>query len=177
MRQLVHIFLGIALLAVALALGMESASYIIFYVFVLYTSFLYATSIGLMPLLKVFIRKEEVAPGAGALFYLASALFLASYPGMRMDVFAAALLALSLGDGFSTLVGSYFGRKHLLNGKSLEGSLGGFLALFLAYVALGFPLMPSLALSLAFVLVELLSSLDDNITIPLVVAGVAMLLL
>ncbi|RME80119.1 MAG: hypothetical protein D6769_00425 [Methanobacteriota archaeon] len=174
LRQVTHVFLGIAILAFSVSFGLEATAYALFALTIAYSLLLYASTMGWVKLLYIFIRKNELFPGSGALYYVASLLFIASYPHTTLPVFAAALLALAMGDGFSTLCGNLPIEKHkLFNGKSLEGSFGGLVVLFLAYAVAGYPLIVSVALSLAYALVELLSPIDDNITVPLTIAILA----
>ena len=92
---------------------------------------------------------------------------------------------LGFADPIAGIVGRRWGRHRFRNGRSLEGSLGFFVA---GTVAAAFTLgamgtgSPGVVLALAAMcalagaLAELLSTrLDDNLTIPLVVGGVATL--
>ena len=86
---------------------------------------------------------------------------------------AIAIYALAFGDGFASLIGRPFGRTKpaFLNGKSLEGSLACFAAVFTASWGVSRSLPISLAASVTAVLTEALPVEDfDNILIPLAVA-------
>ena len=49
------------------------------------------------------------------------------------------IIAMTYGDGFGSIVGKRFGKHKTLNGKSLEGSIGVFMAaMIMSFVVLGF---------------------------------------
>ncbi len=83
------------------------------------------------------------------------------------------ILVLGWGDSASTVVGVYFGRHKLLAGRSLEGAIGFFLA-SLVPLFLATSLSPWVAVFTALVgtVTEILSPIDDNVTIPLAVSVV-----
>jgi len=83
-----------------------------------------------------------------------------------------AMLSLSLGDGFSSLMGRLYGKIiiPLTDGKTLEGSLACFIASFIGIYFINHSIEKSLGLALISTSVELLPIKDfDNIIIPLVV--------
>ncbi len=95
------------------------------------------------------------------------------------------LLVLALGDPAAAVIGKRWGRTRLVSGKSLEGSLAFVVVAGLAgvlYLAGWHPELGAAArwaiagaAAVAGAVVELLSGrLDDNLTIPLAAAGVAM---
>ncbi len=91
------------------------------------------------------------------------------------QVFAAAIIVLTLGDGFSGLVDHYYGKKKLFYNKkkSVEGLLTGVLA-STAGVMLLFPWYIALAGSVITLLIETLPlkilgwEVDDNLLVPLI---------
>ena len=86
---------------------------------------------------------------------------------------ALAIYALAFGDGFASLVGKTFGRVKpaFLFGKSLEGSLACFTAVFIASWRVSHNLFVSAAAALTAAAAEALPLEDfDNIIIPLAVA-------
>lgn len=123
-------------------------------------------------LLQKVHREHEKIPGQSAFVFLIGALIPALLFPNSFAVFLG-VFAMTLQDGFSTLVGVRFGRTKILPRKTVEGSLGGFVA---CAVGLLFFLPFSLALPLALfaTLVELLP-IDDSLTIPVAVAFVARL--
>ncbi|RMF90838.1 MAG: hypothetical protein D6733_02775 [Methanobacteriota archaeon] len=110
-------------------------------------------------------------PGRGALRFFTGALLVLLIFRSDIEIVAAAIVVLALGDSASTLGGLAFGRHRLPhNGKkSFEGSLSGFVAAFLGLALIApFPLSLSAAASLTGVAVESLPlEIDDNITVPI----------
>jgi dolichol kinase len=109
-----------------------------------------------------------VTLGMGAL------LTVALYPA---PVAAIAIYALAFGDGFSSIVGKWFGRLRpaFLRGKSLEGSCACFAATFVAALLVSSSLRTALIAALAATITEALPLKDyDNLAIPLAV-GLALL--
>ncbi len=87
------------------------------------------------------------------------------------------VIALSVGDSLSTLIGKHFGRhKIFFNGaKSWEGSFAFFLGSFLAFIFIT-DHRTALLLSSLSALVEALDlRIDDNLVIPLFVSALAYL--
>jgi len=90
---------------------------------------------------------------------------------------AISMVMLILGDAWATLCGIKFGRRHLIGGKTLEGSLGCFviscLSCFLMGKLFNYPLsmVQSLAAALAVTMVEALTPMGlDNLTMAPVAA-------
>ena len=120
----------------------------------------------------------EEFPGKGALNFFFGSLLVLLLFGSNINIAAAAIMILALGDSFATLVGRRFGRHKIFYSreKSVEGSIGGFVPAFLG--ALIF-VSPQVALvgALAGMAVESLpAKIDDNTIIPLT-AGLIMFLL
>jgi dolichol kinase len=91
---------------------------------------------------------------------------------------AIAVYTLAAGDGVSSLAGKFFGRLRpaFLGGKSVEGSLACFIAVFLCSWPASGSLSTALAAAAAATVVEALPLKDwDNILIPLA-AGAAVVL-
>ncbi len=128
-----------------------------------------------IPLLSEGIKNFErkgVPPFYGSInFLLGSALAAALFP----EFAAVGMLAVGAGDAFSTVVGLNFGRTKI-GGKSLEGALAFFVS-SLILCAQVLPIEKALTAALAGAVIELLPiRVDDNITIPLGVAGIISLL-
>ena len=86
---------------------------------------------------------------------------------------AIAIYALAFGDGFASLIGKPFGRLRpaFMSGKSVEGSVSCFLAVFFVTWRVSHSLSVSLMAALTASLVEALPLEDfDNIALPLAVA-------
>jgi dolichol kinase len=99
------------------------------------------------------------------------------YPDPAASV---AIYTLAFGDGLSSLVGKLFGSVRLpfTGGKSLEGSLTCFSAVFLASYALSAKTLPSLAVALFATVTEAIPLKDfDNIVLPIATGALAYFLL
>jgi dolichol kinase len=168
-RQIIHIYSGLVILALSLILGLKLTAYIIFiflFIFLLYINLTGSNKEnGFMRLTRE--EENKIFPAKGAICYFSSLLFLASYEKIPFYAFLSALLALSLGDGFATLGGKAFKSK----GKSLIGTFLGFIPLFLSYIIIGFSPYFSLIVSVFAMLIERVSVIDDNIFLPFSVAS------
>ena len=123
-------------------------------------------------------EKERERVSTTTLFLIAAALTILLFPA---GIAIPALLFLTVGDPVAEIVGVTWGRLRLVGSKTLEGTLAGALACFIA----GAPLLaidrldlgaPILAIgAAAAALTELIPfPIDDNFTIPLG-SGAAML--
>jgi dolichol kinase len=111
-----------------------------------------------------------VTLGLGAL------LALLLYPSPAASI---AIYALAFGDGFASLIGKFFGRLRpaFLCGKSVEGSLACFTAVFIAAWRVSGSLPLALAAAFTAMAVEALPLEDyDNIALPVTVGMVVRLL-
>ncbi|GHV87133.1 phosphatidate cytidylyltransferase [Spirochaetia bacterium] len=91
---------------------------------------------------------------------------------------AIAIYALAFGDGFASLIGKFFGRLRpaFLCGKSIEGSLACFVAVFISAYQVSFNYRIALAAALTATAVEALPLEDcDNLAIPVTVGLVVCL--
>ena len=89
------------------------------------------------------------------------------------------IFALAFGDGLASLAGKLFGRLKIphTGGKTLEGSLTCFAAVFLSTYIVTRHLIPSLIIALAAMLIEVLPLGDwDNMIIPAATGGLYYLL-
>jgi dolichol kinase len=108
---------------------------------------------------------------------LGAMLSLLFYPDPAASI---AIYALAFGDGLSSLVGKTLGsiRLPFTGGKSLEGSLTCFFAVFLASWTVSRRLLPSIAVALFATLVEALPLGDlDNIVLPILTGLLALFIL
>lgn len=90
------------------------------------------------------------------------------------------IYALAFGDGTASLVGKLVGRVHIpfTQGKTAAGSLACFYAVFISSFVVGQNVSVSLILAFVAMLVEVIPMTDfDNVVIPLVIGGLAQLLL
>ena len=103
-------------------------------------------------------------------------LALTLYPNPAASV---AIYSLAFGDGLSSLVGKTFGtiRLPFTGGKSLEGSLTCFIAVFVSAFALTGKALPSMVVALIATLTEAMPLKDlDNIILPFVAGAFAYML-
>lgn len=86
------------------------------------------------------------------------------------------IYALAFGDGFASLAGKLFGKhklccKKITCGKTVEGSLACFLAVFISSFAVTKKITVSLVLAVVATLIEVLPLKDfDNLIIPVTIA-------
>ena len=88
-------------------------------------------------------------------------------------------MALALGDGLASLVGKFWGRQHLniSKDKTIAGSIACFTAVFISTIAISRSFIKSLCIAAIAAGTEALPLKDfDNILIPLVCAGTALIL-
>ena len=90
------------------------------------------------------------------------------------------IFALAFGDGLASLFGKLFGRVHipLTNGKTVAGSLTCFIAVYVSSFCVCKNCFVSLILAFVAMLVEVVPMKDfDNIVIPILIGGIAQVLL
>jgi dolichol kinase len=114
-----------------------------------------------------FLERDVLIPGYGTLLFLLSSLFVLILFGSMIA--GVAVLVLAVLDSFSTIVGVYAGKHKLYGNKSIEGVLGGIIPTFLVLLLLISPLQAGVIAIIAGI-VELVSPIDDNLTIPVAVA-------
>ncbi len=115
-------------------------------------------------------NKFVLGPVTLAVGVLLSALFFDEKPA------AVAIYALAFGDGLSSLAGKLFG-KHLIPfcaGKTLEGSITCFVAIFISTMCVTKDYTISLVIAIVGTVIEVLPIKDfDNVIIPIVIALIA----
>ena len=178
-RQLIHIFFGLAFVAVGAVFGKGA----------LIGLLLFAVAIGLLLIqlklsgtrivgvdwvLDNFERRDSGLPGKGALYYFAGALLVV--PFAQSFKFALAILAiLAVADGVATIAGIHLG------GRKLEWHPSKTWAGSLSFVAFGTAAaLPFVGLYSAFVYAVALAAgesidlgVDDNLLIPAAALGLA----
>ncbi|MCR4369265.1 MAG: hypothetical protein NUV67_05155 [archaeon] len=180
-RQILHLLAGTICTAILLYLPKEQSLATLVLLFGGISFIAYAHSrIGAVPFISQIIWDverggEKRIAGEGALSFflgviLASIVF---FPFDKM-VAVGAVIALTFGDGFSTLAGKLAGKHKTQGDKTLEGTIGGVVA---AAIALAAFFEPATALVAAIfgMLAEYLP-INDNYTIPLA-AGIVLLIL
>jgi len=170
-RQIVHVFSGMALLALLWMFGRVELIIFLMAFIIFGLVFLYGRKFVTFRLAERFLGMMERSRfDFGPLYYAVGVLFAAS---LISDVnrLSAAIVILALGDGFSTMVGKVFGRHRLpYNGnKSVEGFMAFFISASASFAFIG-PLGILLAFIGAF-LESLDLGIDDNlvVTVPLVI--------
>jgi len=126
-----------------------------------------------------FEREDVPRPFTGAVwFFFTGGLVFLIFP---LTIASAAVLMLAIGDGFSTLIGTHFGRHRITEHKTVEGSLTCFIGSLSSIFFL--PISLALLGSLVATIVEIIPDLkplrglknkgwlDDNFLIP-ILAGV-----
>ena len=89
------------------------------------------------------------------------------------------IYALAFGDGIASLAGKLYGKKRIpySGGKTLEGSIACFIAVYISAAVVSRNPLQSLAIALLGMTIEMLPLKDyDNLIIPLVIGGFYMLL-
>jgi dolichol kinase len=170
LRQAAHMFFGVGIAAMALFLEQPLVVLILaaslFAGFILTDSLMRGYKLPLITPLVDTLERKVALPGKGAFYFTASALFcILLFPTV---IAAAGILSLAVLDGIATVVGIHFGKHRIRNGKSVEGSAVGIAANALVLLAL-LPPVEAIGASLLAGLVELVSPVDDNLTIPIAV--------
>jgi phytol kinase len=109
------------------------------------------------------LERQGVHPGKGALYFAISSVFCVVF--FEKGIVVPAIVAFSVLDGIAGIVGTYFGRHTIVNGKTAEGTLAGMAVTVLALMPL-IPIPESALASFVAGMVELLSPIDDNLLIP-----------
>ena len=184
-RQLFHIFLGIAIVALLMYNIIDKKTILAIILIGLILSYLSRkTRIPIIyDLLQKFERKEELKkfPGKGIIFYLIGA-----YIALLLfskEIAMASIMVLALGDSVSHIYGLHYGKiKHPLSKtKFLEGTIAGFIAGFAGALVFVKPIEAFLA-SLAAMIVEAIEikirnqQIDDNLIVPFIAGAVIWLI-
>ena len=176
-RQLFHIFLGMAIVALLLYDFIDKKIILGFIIAGILLSYL--STKAKIPiiheLLQKFERKEDLrkCPGRGMIFY-----FIGVYISLLLfpkDIAMASIMVLALGDSISHLYGLHFGKiKHPLSKtKFLEGTIAGFVFGFIGALVF-LPWLEAVLASSAAMIAEAIeikigaNQVDDNLIMPLV---------
>lgn len=168
-RQWLHILMGLLHIAV---LGIGGLDALRFFVLLELVGGLLLVALShhrvfsfLNDILAHVQRRKEQLPGEGAFFFVLGVGVVAWLFSNETNILGA-IIALTFQDAFSTLVGLHWGKTPIMERKSLEGAVGGFV---MAFVALAFIFSIPIALAVALVvsLVELLP-INDSLSIPFV---------
>ena len=125
---------------------------------------------------QLFKKSETKRFSSMTTFLVAIFIIFLVFPG---SIPYLGLAFITIGDMFGKIIGIRFGKRELLKGRTLEGTLafaaGGFLAAWVLYVAMPMPAIPLYAViagPLFASAVELFSAnLDDNFTVGVISSG------
>ncbi|MDI6702640.1 diacylglycerol/polyprenol kinase family protein [Methanothermobacter wolfeii] len=130
-----------------------------------------------IPLLSGILRgcRRNTSERGFIYYFLGMAVTYAIF-GFSMDIANGAIVILTLGDSFSTIIGREYGKHRLPfnRDKSIEGSLAFAFSGFIGALFITGPL-PALTGAVTGALVEAYTPVEDNLTIP-VFTGAAILL-
>lgn len=169
-RKIVHLLFGLgiaALISVAdRQIILASLLVSIFLGFIFSDAIVRGFEIPLISAVVHLLERRDAMPGKGTLFFLLSAFVCLFF--FPPPVVVPAVIALSIVDGIATPVGRRFGSHRIYNGKSAEGTLTGIAA---ASGALVIFLPPQTAVLTAVIagVTELVSPVDDNLVIPVII--------
>jgi phytol kinase len=175
LRKGVHLLIG---LSIAIAIPLVDMQLVLMaFVLAIFVGFILSDAISKgykLPLISrvvLLLERKDVMPGKGTLYFAIGVFF-------PLQVVIPAIICLAVLDGVATLVGIHYGHHKIWKSKSLEGTLAGMVTTVIALLVLT-PLSIPLAAAAAITagVMELLSPVDDNLTIPLSVCIVLSLLL
>ncbi len=185
-RQLLHALLGSFFIAVLLLFGEWNVFYAATALLVLSGIASSSLSDGnKIPVVSKLVSiaerfGEKKRSGVALSLYCAGVMIVSGLSDLFPDkpVLLAALIVLAYGDSVATLAGKAIGKTKILGNRTLEGTVTGIVVSFVLLVLALNPLMWWKALPIAIVgmLAEYLP-IDDNISVPLVSALVAALVL
>ena len=178
-RQLFHLLNGSAIAVEVYLLkplwGLWVLAPLLAAILLLYALPKYMAGWGLVKfLMQHFERRKDIEtfPFRGAILYGVGIIFPIAFLDVRYG--CAVILILSFGDAFSTLVGRRYGRIKV-GKRSVEGS-AAFLLTSILPAALLVGLPHAIILSLAGTVIELFDPFDDNVTVPLGLTLLSLLL-
>jgi len=172
-RQLIHLMLGVFYTAIVFFIPKEQSLIVLLGIFGLGSLASYTHAhVTPLPFLKDILekvqrKKETHIPGRAALsFTLGIILSAILFYNMNNLVLIGAIIAVTFGDGFSTIIGKWKGKRKTTNNKTLEGTIGGIVA---ATIVLSLFFKPEIAVATAiFAMLAEYIPINDNYAIPLV---------
>lgn len=169
-RQAIHLVFGIGIAALVLVVDRNTAIAILaaglLFGTVLVDLVLRGCTLPGVSWLVRFVDRSDPMPGRGALFFMVSALScIILFPA---TVVVPALVALAVLDSVATIAGLRLGRRRFANGKSVEGSVAG-IAVTIPVLLFLLSLPGAVLVSVIAGIIELVSPVDDNLLIPIVV--------
>ncbi len=177
-RQLFHIGIGLAAIALLLLFGRGVMIALVFFILIGGMLLVNQRKLGRRIALiewfeERFERPDAPLPGWGSACYAAGVLIALTFLSGVSQV-AAVVFVLAIGDGVSTIIGEKFGKMKISYNpkKTVEGSLACFASSLLAYAFIGPAALP---LAIIATLAESAPFIDDNILVP--IACTALLLI
>lgn len=169
-RQIMHLLVGLATIAMLFVMGRPFTAGAVFFVIVVGTLMINARIQGLrIPFVEWFVqrfeRKDILFPGFGSACY-ASGVLIPMVFLIDVNQVASCVLVLALGDGLSTMIGRK--GKHRLpynQEKTLEGALAFFIGSLSSVFFIGIMAIPLAALAAIAETINL--RIDDNLTVPI----------
>ncbi|MBN2735131.1 MAG: phosphatidate cytidylyltransferase [Methanomicrobiaceae archaeon] len=169
-RQFSHLLFGLLICAFIYFADTQIALYTFVAVIFIGVIIADAVSRGIkIPLFSYLIDKlerEGSFPGKGALFFFVGVLFCLQFFGSEITI--TSIIVLSVLDSVTTVAGVNFGKTKIFGKKTLEGTLAGIFASAAVLLIFTSP-VTAILLSVVAGITELLSPVDDNLTIPLTV--------
>jgi dolichol kinase len=171
LRKLVHLVFGLSIAGMVLAFGQGTSAAIlaggVFIGLLLVDLILRGHRLPLFSVLVEHFDRNDRLPGRGALYFGISALVCVLLFPVAISV--PAIITLAVLDSVTTIVGKRFGRTRIYNGKSWEGTLAGIAVTTLVLQPLLSPL-GAVAVAVLAGIIELISPVDDNLSIPVAVS-------
>ena len=169
-RQAFHFLLGICVIALVQATGIELTAYIVGTVLIvgLMLVHLKHSGVGLGPVEKLIARFERpgVVAGYGAMTYAAATLAILTLLANKEQIIAS-IIMLGIGDAASTVIGKRSRKKLPYNRrKTYGGTLAFFICSLPAVYFAGIPAL--LVCALAAIAESLESNIDDNLIVAVV---------
>jgi phytol kinase len=170
LRQLMHLLFGLLIAGFIAVFPRDTVIPVL--ALSLFSGFLLSDAIArrfrvpmISPMIDMMERDVSI-PGKGALYFALSALFCSIFFDFAAVVIAIVVLAVL--DSATTYIGLRFGRHTITNGKTIEGTGGGILITWGALLPF---LPPGTGLLVAAVggIVELVSPIDDNLVLPVII--------
>lgn len=169
LRQFSHLAFGVAAAAAILILDRQLSLYlfslVLFVGFVILDIFSRGYSPPVLGTIMKWVERSGDIPAKGALAYVVSIVIcLVFFPTVFV---AVAVLALGVYDSVSTVIGVRYGRNRIYKNKTLEGTGVAIIVTTLVLLLLIVPLF-AVIITAATAVIELFSPIDDNLSIPIV---------
>ena len=170
-RQIIHILIGFAAIAFLFLFGRGMLIGPIFFTIIIGLIIINQTYLGrkisiIEWFIEQFERKDVQFPGWGSASYATGVLLLSCFL-TDINIIAASILIIALGDGVATIAGKKgkisipYNKK-----KKLEGSIAFFLSSLVGFFFIGPLIIPAAAV--AMIVESFPIAMDDNLTLPVI---------